>query len=158
VKSRKIIGTTIILGFTACFLWLKWKHDEPRRHSLDALQNLRAAIASNSAAILDVVVLPQAIAGQTSAEQIEFLDKALQDEISAEGIAALKRHGAFGPLKNLFPQEAGRWAEMAGVEVDNCVAFRMERGGIRAEVVLASAKNSYRVVRCDNVRQMATEN
>ena len=47
---------------------------------------------------------------------------------------------------------------MAGVEVDNCVAFRMERGGIRAEVVLASAKNSYRVVRCDNVRQMATEN
>ncbi len=58
---------------------------------------------------------------------MEFLTKALRDEISAEGIGALKKDGAFGPLRKMFPTEAETWANQAGVKAEDCVAFKMER-------------------------------
>ena len=43
------------------------------------------------------------------------------------------------------------------MKVEDCVAFKMERAGIRAEVVLLREGETYRVVRCNNVKQMAPE-
>lgn len=75
-------------------------------------------------------------ASRTRAEQIEFISKALRDELSREGLVVLKKEGRFGSLNELFPAEADVWAVQAGVKPEDCVAFRMERNGLRAEVVL----------------------
>ena len=157
MKARHITAVIILSIFTACFLWLRWKHDEPKRHSLKALQSLCTAIDSKSSAILDEIVLPRALTSRTAAELTEFFSKALGDEIPVDGIGALKKNASFGPLNELFSEEAARWAMQAGVNADDCVAFRMERNGIRAEVVLVLTGNQYRVVRCNNVKQMAAE-
>ena len=150
----RIIAAVVLSAFTACFLWLR-KHDEPRRDSLQALQNLGTAVQANPSAILDDIVLPRTLASRTHAERTEFLVKVLRGEISEAGIAALRRHGSFGPLTKLFPNEAESWTKQAGVNPDNCVAFKMERAGVRAEVVLVREGEAYRVVRCNNVKQMA---
>jgi hypothetical protein len=157
VKSRGTITVVILLAFAACFLWLKWKRDEPRRYCLNALQDLCVAIDTDPSAILHEVIIPEALASRTGAEQIEFLTKALKNEISTEGIAALKSGSSFGTLITLFPNEAVDWTKQAGLNPTDCVAFRMERAGIRAEVVLAREGQSYRIVRCNNVKQMAPE-
>lgn len=104
--------------------------------------------------MLQTVMLPQALRGRTVSEQAEFLSKALRNEISPEGLAVLRREGKFGSLTNLFPAEARAWAEQAGVKPEDCVAFRMERDSIRAEVVLVREDEAYRVVRCNNVKQL----
>lgn len=117
--------------------------------------------ASASADLRDVLVLPFALQGRTDAEQTEFLRKALADEISPAGLAVLKRDGQFGPLTNIFPAEAATWTQQAGVNVGDCVAFKLERNGVRAEVVLVGegsrgdAKTTFRIVRCNNVKQLA---
>lgn len=140
----------------ALFLWHNWKKDEPRRHSFQAVQTFAAALNSGDAdALLQTVVLPAAVSGRTSAEQTEFLTKALRDEISPEGLAVLRRQGKFGALTDLFPVEAKTWAEQAGVKPEDCVAFRMERDNIRAEVVLVREGETYRIARCNNVKQLA---
>jgi hypothetical protein len=95
-------------------------------------------------------------------EQTEFITKALRDELSAEGLEALRKGAQFGPLKELFPAEADAWASQAGVKAEDCVGLRMERNGIRAEVVLVRSPNHesrppFRIVRCNNVKQMALE-
>ncbi|MBI4327376.1 MAG: hypothetical protein HY674_19245 [Chloroflexi bacterium] len=112
--------------------------------------------------------MPSAISSRTVPEQIEFITKALRDEISPEGIEMLRKRGQFGPLKDLFPIEAGGWAKQAGVGVEDCVAFKMERNGLRAEVVLmkpstlnsqpSTAEAHFRILRCNNVKQMASAN
>jgi len=123
---------------------------------MQCLRSIAAALNAGTADdLLQTVVLPAAVSGRTSAEQTEFLSKALRDEISAEGLAVLRREGKFGPLQELFPQEAATWAAQAGVKPEDCVAFRMERDSIRAEVVLVREGNTHRVVRCNNVKQMA---
>ena len=61
----------------------------------------------------------------------------------------------FGGLSDVFPIEAAGWAEQAGVKPADCLGFKLERNGIRAEVVLVREGASYRVVRCNNVKQMA---
>ena len=109
----------------------------------------------NSADLLSTICLPAAIQGRTAPEQAQFLTKALADEISPEGLTVLQREGSFGPLTNLFSAEAEKWANQAGAKPEDCVAFKMERTGIRAEVVLLRAGKTFRIVRCNNVKQMA---
>ena len=99
--------------------------------------------------------MPVAIRSQTPAEQQEFIAKALQNEISPAGVLAMKHHAEFGLAKSVFPVESAAWCQQAGVNADDCVAFKMERAGIRAEVLLVREGQSYRVVRCNNVKQMA---
>jgi hypothetical protein len=73
----------------------------------------------------------------------------------------LRKHGDYGPLTNLFPAEAEAWAKEAGVNAGDCLAFRLERPGLRAEVVLAQvgpdrrAGRSFKIVRVNNVKQLA---
>ncbi|MEI7731822.1 MAG: hypothetical protein WCO56_19780 [Verrucomicrobiota bacterium] len=100
---------------------------------------------------------------RTPSEQSEFLRKALADEVTPEGIEKLKSQGQFGALTNLFPKEASGWAKQAGVRPEECLAWRRDDPtGFRAEVVVCTNAmfsprpgmniNSYRIVRCNNVR------
>lgn len=151
----KILAVTLIViaGGLSCFFW---KQGEPRRNSIKTLNTFSRALASdNSAALLNNVVLPRAFQGETVSEQSKFLVNALHDEISLAGVLALKHHAVFGSVQEIFPDKAVAWCKPANVNPDNCVAFKMERDGIRAEVVLVREANGYRVLRCNNVKQMA---
>ena len=135
--------------------FLFWQRGEPRRVASHTLSKLSSALANpNGLELLETIVLPAAFRDRTHAEQQEFVAKALTDEISPEGVRALRR-AEFGALKSVFPKEAVIWCQQAAVNVDDCVAFKMERAGIRAEVVLVREGQTYRVVRCNNVKQMA---
>jgi hypothetical protein len=153
----------LLVIFTISWL-MHWKRDEPRRHSFEAVRTFAATLNSGDAdALLQTVVLPAAVSGRTSAEPAEFLTKALRDEVSPEGLAVLRREGQFGPLQEMFPQEAAAWATQAGVKLEDCVAFKLERNGLRAEVVLLKLSSierpasgiAYRILRCNNVKQLA---
>jgi hypothetical protein len=158
MKRGLFIGIGLLLVFVVGLLWVRWRQDEPRRISLNTLQTLAQALDTGQAgALLSSLTLPQALQGRTPQEQVEFITKALRDEISPEGIIVLKRQGAFGPLEKLFPADAEAWAKQAGVSPNECVAFRLEKNGLLAEVVLHIHEKSCRVVRCNNVKQMATE-
>ena len=146
----------MLLVLVVAFLWIRWRQDEPRRISLNTLQTLAHALDAGQAdTLLGSLELPQALLDRTPPEQVEFITKALRDEISPEGIIALKRNGAFGPLKQLFPTDAEAWAKQAGVSPAECVAFRLEKNGLLAEVVLHMQEKTCRIVRCNNVKQMA---
>lgn len=167
MKNQKTLVKMCFVGavlLAAAVYW--WVHDEPRRQSLASLTRLDSALHStNRAQLLDLLVIPAAVQNRTAPEQSEFLAKALSDEISPEGLAALKQHGDYGPLKKLYPTEAEAWASQAGVNPDDCVAFKLDRNGLRAEVVLvkpptlhpqpSTSEPSYRIVRVNNVKQMA---
>lgn len=154
--AKWLIGGCIVLAVIGGVLWFCWKRGEPRRNALHSLAVLQDSLNSSTPGSLpDRIVLPPALKQLSSAEQSEFLFKTLRDEISPEGFAALQREARFGPLKEIFPTEADRWAQQAGVKVDDCVALKAERNGVRAEVVLFAADSSYRVIRCNNVKQLA---
>jgi hypothetical protein len=169
VRKRYAFGVLALLIVAASVIWLwRWKQDEPRRTAIHALEDFTMALQSrNSDNLLRAVVLPAAIQGRTAPEQIEFHTKALQDEISAEGLAVLKREGQFGLLTNLFPAEAHAWTTQAGVKPEDCIAFKLERNGLRAEIVLVRdsllpstldprpSTPDFRIVRCNNVKQLA---
>jgi len=155
-KKLVVIIATISLAVWGGYLY--WRHDQPRRNAAQAISRLASALMNpNTAELLDTVLVPAAIHGRTPAEQLEFLTKALRDEISSEGLAVLRREGSYGTLEKLFPQEAAAWAGQAGVQPSDCVAFRLDRNGVRAEVVLVHEGQAYRVVRCNNVKQLAPE-
>ena len=44
---------------------------------------------------------------------------------------------------------------MFGVDADACMAFRAELGGPRAEVVVLVDGDCRRILRCNNVKQLA---
>jgi len=155
LKVRRIIGVLVLLIAVGGFLAYRWKQNEPRRNCLTVLQSFRAALNSNnSESLLNAIILPQALLGRTVPEQTEFLRKALQDEISVEGLSVLGRQGRFGVLKEVFPAEGAVWARQAGVEVENCVAFKLEQNGLRTEAVLVKEGAGYRIVRCNNVKEL----
>ena len=54
-----------------------------------------------------------------------------------------------------FPGEGGKWAEAFGVDPSDCVAFRAEKNGLRAELVLVKTNGFTRILRCNNVKQLA---
>ena len=139
MKTRLISVGVALAVASGLLIWFQWRRDAPRRHSFQAVQTFAAALnAGDPAALLQTVALPAAVSGRTVAEQIEFLTKALRDEISPEGLTVLRREGQFGALTNLFPAEAKTWAKQAGVSPEDCVAFKLERNGLRAEVVLVN--------------------
>jgi len=161
-KVKWLIALLVVAVLASAAYW--WVHDKPRRESLASLTRLDTALHSASRAeLLDLLIIPAAVQSRTAPEQSEFLAKALNNEISPEGLAVLKKHGHYGPLKKVFPAEADGWSNQAGVHPDDCVAFKLERNGVRAEVVLfrplyarrGTPDASYRVMRVNNVKQMA---
>jgi hypothetical protein len=162
MRVWRTIAVGALLLIIAGGFWLRWKAGEPRRFALQTLGQLDAALRTgNSADLLKLICTPAAIQGRTAPEQAQFLTKALADEISPEGLVVLQRQGTFGPLTNVFPAEAEKWAKQAGVRAEDCVAFKLERRGLCAEVVLAqdsalrTPHSPSRIVRCNHVRQMA---
>lgn len=159
MKFRGRVILIVATGLAAGAAVLLWQHGQPRREAVLAVSKLADNLANNQGAeLLDTIVIPVAIQSRTPFEKEQFLAKALADEISPAGVAALKRHAEFGPLKSIFPNEAPVWCSQAGVNVDDCVAFKMERAGIQAEIVLVHEGQNYRVVWCKDVKQMAREN
>jgi len=158
LKASLVLAALLLLAFGL----YEWKQGEPRRESLARLARLDTALHSgNRADLLNLLIPPAALLGRNAAEQEEFLVKALNDEISPEGLAVLRRHGQYGPLRKLFPAEAEKWGKQAGVNPDECVAFKLERHGLRAEVVLTKPvrpESPYLIVRVNNVRQLTNTN
>ena len=163
MNLRQKSGLLLLLVFLAVGAWFMWHMGAPRRAALTFLDTFQAALSSNNSSVfLQAVATPVAIQGRTQSEQAEFLQKALRDELSVEGLAVLGREGQFGPLTNIFPVEAAGWAKQVGVPTKECIAFKLERNGQRAEVVLwqqatlnPNQPPSLRLVRCNNVKQLA---
>ena len=133
-----------------------WQKGQPRREALAALTRLEMALTGASPdALLKTVRLPSATRQKTETEQVDFLRRALGEEISGEGLRILKQQAQFGPLLSLFPDEGPRWASQAEVNPQECVAFKVERVGLRTEVVLHVDGKDHRLVRCNNVKQLA---
>ncbi len=134
MTKRAFITVLAVALAGVAFLWRHWQQGTPKRAALAVVEDLASALGDASAAErpLQFLVLPQALQSRTRAEQTEFIRKALRDELSPEGLAVLKQHGAFGPLLQVFPQEGTNWAAQAGVKPEDCVALRLERNGQRA--------------------------
>jgi thiol:disulfide interchange protein len=151
---RVVVFVAAVLAVAASFLF--WQQGQPRRVALQSISRLVSNLANpRGSELLDSVVIPAVVRSQTQSEQHEFISKALSDEVSPEGVLALKHHAEFGLAKSVFPNEYASWCQQAGVNADDCVAFKMEHAGIRAEVLLVREGQTYRVVRCNNVKQMA---
>lgn len=87
-----------------------------RSASLETLRILQMALASpDTRNLLRQLALPTAFSGRSETEQGEFVRKALADELSEAGLAALQREGRFGSLAEIFPLDGVRWAQQAGV-------------------------------------------
>ena len=146
----------ILTWLGAWFAWDRYQRNAPRREALAVLVEMERLLATADAAkVVEQVVMPTSAPVRTPVEQAQWLKDILRDELSPAGIAKLRRSGSFGPLAEIFPDEALRWADAAKVRVGDCVAFRIERNGVRAEVVLLQTASGFRVVRCNNVKQMA---
>lgn len=148
--------STSFAALVGLLLINKWRVDSPRRHSLATLRALQAALsAGDTNAVLVHVVVPTALQTRTSFEKAEFITKALRDEVSVGGVEALSREGIFGSLQQIFPNEATTWATQSGVDPETCVAFKMEHNGLLAEVAFVKFGEELRIIRCNNVKQMA---
>jgi hypothetical protein len=154
---RFLYGATVLVVGAGVFHF--WRAGAPKRESLRALAHLESCLttAGQVGALDTAVRVPLGRIEQTVWEREEFLRKALRDEVSPEGIAVMKREGTFGPLREVFPAEAEKWGTLFGVRPEDCFAMRMERKGLRAEVVVLAKGGEYRVLRCNNVKQMADE-
>lgn len=148
-----ILALIIGAGFTPT-IWPR--KESPRAKAHDAALRLVCAFAvRDMAKVADLVRLPAFLAAKTSRERNELLSGILTEEISAEGLAELRSRGEFGPLRELFPAEATAWATAFSVHPEDCVAFKMHRDNIRAELVLLGRDERFVVLRCNNVKQMA---
>ena len=138
-----------------CLLGYSWKKNEPKRRCVEALQAFRVALDSpDSEYLLRLIAAPQAVQGKMPREQAEFIRKALKSEISEDGLRLVAKRGSFGSLNQIFPDEGLAWAKQAGVNPDNCVAFRFNGKSTRTEVVFEVEGHAYRIVRCNNVNNL----
>jgi hypothetical protein len=158
--NRRLTFSSITLCVAAviCLLEYFWRHSEPKRQCIAALETFQAALSSSdSSLLLKQIAVPKAVRGKTPQEQAEFVRKALRNELSAGGLRLLAARGSFGPLNQIFPDEGARWAAQAGVNPETCMAFRWDGRRFRTEVVLNAQGDAYRIVRCNNVNDFEKE-
>lgn len=155
MKTWIKICAVVVSGLGVWLAWHAWQKDEPRRLCVSALEQLDQSLRRPGTACLETIVTPANLKALTPAEQSEFIHKALRDEVTPEGIRLLKRKAQFGKLSEIFPAEADHWAAQAGVPVTNCVAFKLDQNGMRTEVVLLLEGKTSRIIRCNNVKQLA---
>jgi hypothetical protein len=149
------VALALVLGAWLAFQWWSQEHSPRARSAKAALALSRAVSSGDQAGVRGLVKIPEFLSGKTHSEQSQLLTELLSSEISAEGLAALRKDGQFGALREMFPTEADAWAKAFGVTADQCVAFKMKRGGLEAELVLLREGDRFLVLRCNNVRQMA---
>jgi hypothetical protein len=153
--------TTLICLAVAMFLlvaasalvWLQGT--SPRSQAICTAFEFATAVQKDSFGSLEhLVYLPSVVSEQSGDERIRFLREVLSNEVSVAGIKALRTNGQFGPLRMIFPEQADRWAKLFQINAEDCVAFKMQRNGITAQLVLVKQKNEFRILRCNNVKQM----
>ena len=158
-RSRRRFVTVGLLVLIPIGMGMFWFFDArtPRARAARVAAELCFALEHHSAAaVVKLIELPPAMRTKGDVEIQRQVLELLSDEISTDGVAALKKHGSFGALREIFPAEAAAWAAAFSVSADECVAFRMEKNGIRAEVVLLQTADGFRILRCNNVKQMAS--
>lgn len=111
--------------------------------------------SGSPAELVRIVRVPDSLGDKTLAEQAQWLRDVLREEIDQDGLAELRSHGLHGPLLELFPESATAWTVGSGVSPENCLAWRMERSGVTAEVVYTNSPEGVRFLRINNVGQMA---
>lgn len=152
-----LVAVVLVVGLAA--LVVHRQASSERRQAARLLGRVVDSLAARSSdALLELMVVPQVVAGKSTAEQAQWLRDVLREEVTAEGVAALRSKGKFGRLPEVFPESSSRWTEDSGVRPEDCLAWRMERGGITAEVVYASSPQGFRFLRINNVAQMADPN
>lgn len=161
MKRKPVIICAGLIAVIACCTVLfimrrKTATEGPEDRALGYAEAFAQAIASPAAGdVRRMVTIPVAYRQRTDQEQEDFIRKALRDEISAEGLDVMREIGEFGPLREIFPAKAEDWTSPLGISPDDCVAFRATKGGVQAELVLFVAGEQPRIVRCNNVRQLA---
>ena len=157
-RQARVKATTVFLSILICLIlsgiWLA--RARAKMQAVDAgIAFAQLVELRDSAKVESLMVIPPSLVEKTPLERKALIFELLTSEISSEGAKQIASKGQFGPLKDVFPNDAAQWA--AGVPIDDCVAFRMEREGIRAELVLLKSADKHLVLRCNNVRQMAGE-
>ena len=153
-----LIGLIAILACIAfVFTWKNWQVSRPKRMAIQYVNRFSEMVTAKSADgnPFEMVLLPSVYRQRTVQEQNDFVRKALMDEISEEGVRVIASKGEFGTLREMFPVEAESWTKPHGINPDECVAFKASKGNIQAELVLQVIENDYRIVRCNNIRQLA---
>ncbi len=147
----------LVASVVALVMWRQSKATSAGRPALAHARQLARVLETptRDSRLRDMVVVPGVCRNRTSQEQEDFLRKALKDEVSEDGLDVLASTGVFGPLREVFPEEAHEWTGPHGLDPAECVAFRATKGALRAELVLHVAEDDYRVVRCNNIRQLA---
>lgn len=156
--QKNILGIIFVLGGTlliATYALSRHKTAPQRAAMAVASDVCQQLMVGENSDVLDNVILPSVYADRTDAEKMEFLTKALRDEMSEEGLRTLLKKGEFGPLLDVFPNRGKTWAEKAGVPVDECVAFRLEQNGVVAELVIHQQGGIQRIIRANDIKQLA---
>jgi len=156
-RRSKLIIAVIVAFLLAVGSWLLIRHNARVAPSTVALEFCRRVESGDASRIREMTKIPAFLSEKTPQEQEHLLLELLSSEISSEGTRKLTSDGQFGSLSDIFPDDADSWAKSFGVSPNDCVAFRMEREGIRAELVLFKSNGQYLILRCNNVRQMAGE-
>lgn len=164
MKSKTTIVLIAFAVATACVtLFLarqRWQAKAPRRAAAEYahgfVQRLSAADGTGGG-LHNMVALPAVYDQRTTQEQDDFIRRALKDEISEDGLRVLVEIGEFGPLREMFPAEAEAWTKPHGINPGECVAFRASKDSLPAELVLHVTQSGYRIVRCNNIRQLALQ-
>jgi hypothetical protein len=157
--ARGVRKLTLVLLLIAGSIvsWLRWSSGAERKAALIPGISLCSAISDNDhASLRGLIPAPEFLKERSPVERDELLMELIGNEISPEGLAVLARDGDFGPLKEIFPGQADSWAGAFGANADDCVAFRLQRNGTTAELVLHRLPDAtYRVLRCNDIRQLA---
>lgn len=150
-----LLGVAFVL-LAAGFLIADFLMLIERRKALAQISSLVTTLESGSPGeLVRIVRVPASLGEKTVAEQAQWLRDVLREEIDEDGLAELRSHGQHGPLLELFPDSATAWTVGSGVSPENCLAWRMERSGITAEVVYTNSPEGVRFLRINNVAQMA---
>ena len=158
-RASMRVGVTvfvIVIGVAAgSYYWLVTPPSIEKLATLGVLENLQTAIDFSTEDPSNWVLRPTVAEDKTPEEYQRWLREVLQEEISKEGLAVLAKDAQFGPLLSLFPDQAVAWTSPHSIPPEACLAYRMERAGITAEVVLAPHQGSFKIIRCNNIKQMA---
>ena len=164
MKRKTTIAVTILvsvaIGFIVFFVRQRWQAEAPQRAAAEYAHLFVQRLASTDSAgvgLRDMVAMPAVYRQRTTQEQDDFIRKALKDEISGDGLRVLVQSGEFGSLREMFPAEAEAWTKPHGINPGECVAFRASRDSLQAELVLHVTQSGYRIIRCNNVRQLGLQ-
>jgi hypothetical protein len=159
ISRRVLILATIGLAVAAFFaLHERILHlQSSRMRAASAAYQLSEAIhRQDGKNTRGFMVAPPVFADHSQVEKGLLTLELLNNEVSAEGLDILANEGEFGPLNTLFPDQASAWLQPYGLSSDACVAFRLKRGQLTAELVLHRQPNgSYKVIRANDIRQLA---